>query len=141
MVTFDKRHLKLHLVKNHDNSTEHIPTYSPIQNGSESDKKHSALREWLSWSSFKSDLLAWSSPDGKTSLAYCSAHVNISLDKVKFWKPATLGGSVLGAFILVSIGIIIVLEILIRTSSLEGNDGGIVFANSKEAIPMTTIFW
>ena len=52
----------------------------------------------------------------------------------------TLSGPALGAFVLVSVGVIVLLEILSRKASLVGNGGGIVFAENVESFSVLTKF-
>lgn len=59
------------------------------------------------------------------------------------WKPITLQAPVLGGFILVSLSIIIVLEILSHISSGNGNanGGGLAFASHSVGLSSMTTFW
>ena len=52
----------------------------------------------------------------------------------------TLSGPALGAFVLVSVGVIVLLEILSRKASLVGSGGGIVFAENVESFSVLTKF-
>jgi len=58
------------------------------------------------------------------------------------WKPITLRAPVLGGFIIVSIMIIILLEILSHISSGNGNrnGGGLAFAADVNSLPTIVSF-
>lgn len=61
---------------------------------------------------------------------------------IKYWKPITLRAPVLGSFILVSLGLIVLLEILshISTQNNDANGGGIAFAASVEEVSVIATF-
>ncbi|KAL2059944.1 hypothetical protein VTL71DRAFT_10099, partial [Oculimacula yallundae] len=56
------------------------------------------------------------------------------------WMPATLRVPILGSFVLVSLAIIIILEVLSNISSRPSNGGGLAFAPSTDDIPTGVTF-
>lgn len=70
---------------------------------------------------------------------FSSAHPDV--EAPKNWKPITLRAPILGGFIFVTIGVIILLEVLSHMSTREGNGGGLVFAEDVEKLPTITTAW
>lgn len=56
------------------------------------------------------------------------------------WKPVTLQTPVLGGFIIVSLSLIVVLEILSHLSLKNGSDGGLAFASDTQNLPIGVSF-
>ena len=56
------------------------------------------------------------------------------------WKPVTLRTPMLGGFVVVSLVVIALLEVLYRKSSRPENGGGLVFAADVNSIPLTKTF-
>lgn len=84
--------------------------------------KSPSSREWFSWESFRVGAGWEGSRNGGA---------------IKFWKPITLGGAVLGGFAAFSVCVIVLLEILAKKSSSKANGGGLAFA--KDADSLSTI--
>lgn len=62
------------------------------------------------------------------------------LDQSEVWKPITLRGPVLGSFIIFSVLVISLLEVLSSKSSGNENGGGLVFAADVDNLPTLPSF-
>jgi hypothetical protein len=56
------------------------------------------------------------------------------------WKPVTLRGHLLGAFIIINLSVIVILEIFSWISAHAQNGGGLAFANNVNEISLVATF-
>jgi hypothetical protein len=109
----------------------------------ERETKPSRTNEWLSWENFRSGVHWVSSDNGAVPLHSCCYFVvNQNVVTTKVWKPITLRGPILGGLIAFSVAVIVILEVLAKISSGNGNvnGGGLVFAADVNNIPAISSF-
>ncbi|KAF4624946.1 hypothetical protein G7Y89_g13225 [Cudoniella acicularis] len=102
-------------------TSSNLSTYSPGNRDHELDSKSRQQTKTLFWT-------RRTKPDRR------------SCEKQDGWKPVTLQAPMLGSFILVTLSLIIILEVLSHISLRSSNGGGIAFADDVDSLSASVTF-